>query len=565
MPASVPAKAFPWARMEMLVAIALSLWIVLLHALFLFHAGPLWRDEVGTVDFAAMPTLSDIWHNLQYDNFPPLFVAVVRLWTMAGLSSDFDYRCLGFVVGLATLGIWWFGARRGGAAPLLVLTLYAANPLAIRVGDAMRPYGLGIALNVLALLLTLKFVENPRPRNGLWAAVVAILSVQCLYQNALFIAVYCLAGSIICSVKRQWKIMAQTVGIGAIAAVSLVPHLGNIAKGKDWLETARHAVTLPELAGFAKAAANEAGSWMVWFWIGLTGIAVVFASWTILRGKSEKMKGNGKLTQRNVSAEAGRGPSGGGTLPVSSRPAYFAIFILASVPVYFLFLEHVSLKPQSWYFLDLLAPVALAADFILAEVTWIPGRLARVGLAAGLAAATIPACFAKVQIRQTNADLVAASLRQHVGPQDVILVSPWYYGVALQRYYTNHFDTIPPMAELRIHRYDLMKQAMLAENPIGPLLARVKQTLQSTNSFWVVGDFQFPPPGMPQPLLPPYLEDGSMDIPAAHYFSSWMFQFSQMVQAHATAMGTAEIQVPGGGAVSSLENLQVYVFRGWKE
>jgi hypothetical protein len=30
-------------------------------------------------------------------------------------------------------------------------------------------------------------------------------------------------------------------------------------------------------------------------------------------------------------------------------------------------------------------------------------------------------------------------------------------------------------------------------------------------------------------------------------------------------MGTAEIQVPGGGAVSSLENLQVYVFRGWKE
>ena len=32
-------------------------------------------------------------------------------------------------------------------------------------------------------------------------------------------------------------------------------------------------------------------------------------------------------------------------------------------------------------------------------------------------------------------------------PGDLILVSPWHYGVALQRYYTNHFDTVPPMAE----------------------------------------------------------------------------------------------------------------------
>jgi hypothetical protein len=561
-PETIPTTTFPWARGEILAAIALSLWIVLLHVLFLCHAGPLWRDEVGTIDFASMPTLPDVWHNLQYDNFPPLFVAIARLWTMAGLSSDFACRWLGFLVGVTWLAILWFGARRGGTrAPLLVLALYAASPLAIRVGDAMRPYGLGIALNVLTLILTWQSVENPCLRTWLWATLAAVLSVQCLYQNSLFVAAYCLAGSAVCLAQRLWKMIAQTIGIGAVAALSLLPHLGNILKGQDWLGSARHPVQFSELAHFAAAAANDAGSGMVWFWTGLTILAVGVAAW-FLFAPAKTTKSAKRIKQ--IAPPLPSPPSNREGM-ATSRHAYFAIVILATVPLYFLFLQRISLKPQSWYFLDLLAPVAVATDSILAGIEWVPAGLGRSALAVTLAVATVPACFAKVQVRQTNADLVAAALRQHAGPQDLILVSPWYYGVALQRYYTNHFDTIPPMAELRIHRYDLMKQAMLAENPIGPLLARVKQTLQSTNTFWVVGDFQFPPPGLPQPLLPPYVEDASMDVPAAHYFSSWMFQFSQMVQAHATSMGNLEIQVPGGAAVSGLENMPVYVFRGWKE
>ena len=77
-PVESPAGTMPWARVELLAAMALSLWVLLLHGLFLFHAGPLWRDEVGTIDFASLPTLSDIWHHLQYDNFPPLFVGLAE-------------------------------------------------------------------------------------------------------------------------------------------------------------------------------------------------------------------------------------------------------------------------------------------------------------------------------------------------------------------------------------------------------------------------------------------------------------------------------------------------------
>ena len=262
-------------RVELLAAIALSLWILLLHGLFLFHAGPLWRDEVGTIDFASMPTLSDIWHNLQYDNFPPLFVGVARVWTLAGLSGDFSYRLLGFLIGAGTLGVFWFGARRCGAgAPLLALALYAVNPLAVRVGDAMRPYGLGFALNLLALTLTWRFVENPRARSWFWATLAAVLSVQCLYQNAFFLAAFCLAGCAVTLARRQWKTAAQTVGIGVVSALSLLPHWGNIIKARDWQGIGWHPVRLDEIGNALVEALNASGPWLVWFWAGLALLAV---------------------------------------------------------------------------------------------------------------------------------------------------------------------------------------------------------------------------------------------------------------------------------------------------
>jgi hypothetical protein len=246
---------------------------------------------------------------------------------------------------------------------------------------------------------------------------------------------------------------------------------------------------------------------------------------------------------------------------------YFGAALLAAILFYGLFLERIGLQQRSWYFLILLAPVALALDIILAGPAAPRMRLGRAGLALLLAASAIPAGCAAVQVRQTNADLVAEALRQKARPGDLILVSPWYYGVALQRYYTNHFETLPPMAveAIRIHRYDLMKKQMMAENPIGPLLEQARQTLRTGHAFWVVGDFRFPPPGQPQPLLPPYREDMVMDVAAAWYFSSWMFQFSQMVQAHAPSQLQLELSAPGGAAINGLEDMFLLQFSGWRE
>ena len=148
----------PVARLEIAAAAVLTLWVLALHLVWLFSAGPLWRDEVGTIDFASMPSWAEIWRNLQYDNFPPLFVAVARLWLGLGISSDFGLRVLGFLVGIGMVGILWWNARIFGArAPLMALSLFAINPLAIRVCDSLRPYGLGIALAAMGVPLVWNF------------------------------------------------------------------------------------------------------------------------------------------------------------------------------------------------------------------------------------------------------------------------------------------------------------------------------------------------------------------------------------------------------------------------
>ena len=361
-----------------------------------------------------------------------------------------------------------------------------------------------------------------------------MLSVQCLYQNAFFLAAFCLAGCAVTLARRQWKTAAQTAGIGVVAALSLLPYWGNIVKGRDWQGICRRPARPAEIGNALVQALNASGPWLVWFWAALALLAIGTALVLAIRSRAWQM-------------------------------VYFGSALLAATLFYGVFLERIGLQQRSWYFLILLAPAALAIDIILAGLAAPAMRLGRAGLALLLAASSIPAGYAAVQVRQSNADLIAQALQQNARPGDLILVSPWHYGVALQRYYTNHFDTVPPMAELRIHRYDLLKKQMQAENPIGPLLEQARQTLRSGHVLWMVGDFEPPPPGQPQPLMPPYREEMALDVPAAYYVSNWMFQFSQMVQAHSTSSYQVRLSVPGGGAINGLEDMALLKFSGWRD
>ena len=141
---------------------------------------------------------------------------------------------------------------------------------------------------------------------------------------------------------------------------------------------------------------------------------------------------------------------------------------------------------------------AVSIDAILAALARRAAvRTFRVAAAMVILALSIPRGWAEIQVRQTNVDLVASRLAESVKAGDLIVVSPWYYGVAFQRYYRGQapWMTVPPIEDLKIHRYDLLKEKMKSSDPIRTLLARMSETLRSGNNLWLVGGWPARPKG----------------------------------------------------------------------
>jgi hypothetical protein len=165
-------------------AILLTLLALLFHFRFLTHAGALWRDEVNSVEFAAMPSLHEIQASLQYDGFPPLSTLLLRGWMAAGLGAgDSGLRMFGFAVGVAFLAALWLACRMLRCpTPLLSLALMGLSPRCPRW--IALAHGLGTLWIMATLGFIWKAIESPSAKWFVAAGIAAILSVQTMYQNA---------------------------------------------------------------------------------------------------------------------------------------------------------------------------------------------------------------------------------------------------------------------------------------------------------------------------------------------------------------------------------------------
>src|SRR6266498_2198622 len=224
-------RYFNWA-----IAALVTLCAVYLHALFFLNAGGLWRDEIELVHLSLLPSFSEVWQNLPHDSCPIVVHLVVRAWSAASSIGNTDpgLRVLGLYVGLFLLLAFWLASwtMRNGA-PLLAVTLAGLNMTMIRAGDSLRGYGLGSALAVLTLALIWRLARRPSVAAFSCAVVVAVLSVQALYQNAFLLLAECCGGFVVCAVERRWRDTLPIFAVGAAAAVSLLPYIALIARA-DW-------------------------------------------------------------------------------------------------------------------------------------------------------------------------------------------------------------------------------------------------------------------------------------------------------------------------------------------
>lgn len=507
-----PSKLNGTARREWLVAGGISLVAVILHVLFLTHAGGLWRDEANTAQVATMPSLGELWHELTHDSFPALYPVLLRLWSGVGLGgTDFGLRCFGFLVGLGMIAAAWRAARDFGLrAPLISLTLIACNLAFIRWGDSIRAYGLGCVLVILLVGRTWAYVLRPTAMQFALASLVAVLCVQCVFQSAFLVAAVCIATGLVCFRRGRNQVGWAALFIGAPAALSLIPYLGPIKKSQQWF--------IVEKTGF-----NGRLGWHTFstamdsplfigpvVWIGLLLLAI-FVGMALL----EKRR-----SRRDELAE--------------DLPLFGAVAALLGGIGFYIFAVLAGLPTQPWYWLLILAFFAVCIEAALGR------RLMRLGgwgvaACAGVAMLSAVTTMTQINCRMTKMDEVARHLNQHAAPEDLIVVYPWYNGVSFHRYYQGRaaWTTLPELSDHQVHRYDLVKVRLQEVDPVQPIIERVRQTMSTGGKIWVVGALPPPVPGETQPpRLPPAPESptGWFDEP---YTYSWGRQFEFFLKNHA--------------------------------
>ena len=436
-------------RVESTVAVLATAVAVLLFLTFFRHAGALWRDEVNSVNVAMTPSFSGMWRQLEFESFPLLWPLLLRGWLVVGSASgDSGLRLLGLLGGLAVPGAVWFAALRlGRRVPLVSLALLAVNPEIVRWSSTVRAWGLGTALAIVTLVLVREATVAPSPRRILRAGLLAVLSVQCVFQNSVLLAASVAGAVAEVVVERQWRRAAVPVGIGMVAAVTLLPYLPTLRRVGEWSVLNQAAVTVRVLAEQAGAVFAASGTVVLACWLALVGVALALAVWWLL------------------SSATGREGDPGNVVLLAVVALVVAVGGLA-----LLFLK-LGYPTQPWYYIGLAALIATCGEAAIASC--VRSRTLRIAVA-GLALVALSAGFLRawtaLQEPQSNMDAVAARVRKEAVRGDLVIVNPWYFAISFDRYYHGDAEvtTIPPLEDRRVHRYDLLKERMVSADPMAP-------------------------------------------------------------------------------------------------
>jgi hypothetical protein len=530
-------------KAERLLAVLLTATIVSLLLVRAFHADALSRDECAVVQLAGMPSLSDLLSNFQHEAFPPLFPFIVRIYTALFGSSDTVLRVFGFWIGCLLTAAFWINSRlfRSGV-PLVGLGLLSLNTTFFVWGTTIRGYGLGSALIVLMFGCVGSLLLGSTPKRSVTAMLVCLSGVQVLLYNSILLMAIVASAAVVFLFRRCLRHALVISTICAVVLSSLLAYVPAYSRARDWSILVRGAPTPYSLWKHLEVALGNPDYSIPALWysiaIGLIGILV----FRIYKNR-------------------------GGQLVPHRELIWFALIVSGlSIASCYLFLQVLSYTTRDWYYLALICLIAAALDLIassLCTATWL--RMVRLGL--GLAA-TIAAPFADwsaIMERQTDIDIAARTVAGRAAPDDLIVVTPWQFGIAFQRYYrgTAPWMTIPNIAEHRIHRYDLIKAKMIATHPIDDLEQAIRTTLLSGGRVWFVGGLNLPPPENGPMVLPPApVSRFKWDNRA--YTASWWQQLSVFAISHANKVDAVPLSLPQSTRINELEQTSLAVVQGWR-
>jgi hypothetical protein len=524
-------------RTEMGMAVLITLAVIALHVVRAQHAGALWRDEAGAVQLARQSTIGEVFHRFPHEAFPLLFPLTVRSYTAVFGDSDRALRLFGMMVGFALVAALWLNARAAGTVPLASLALLGFHPNLLVYGDSLRGYGLGTVLILLTFGAFARLVVRPDRRTIAIAAVLAVLSVHCLLHNAALLLGLGMAAAAVGLLRRQWRVTAASLGIGLLAALSLLPYRGPLTAARDWDVLITERLGPRPILGSIAAVLGTPSSTLLLIWAALLLTAVLASLWSARTddppdGSDE----SGAQLFRLLAVAAAFG-------------AQYGLFVVLSY------------LPRIWYVLPLMALMASALDGLLAGAARFPAlRAVRLVIPILLAALMLPVTAQEAAVRMTNVDQVARTVAEGAGRRDLVLVNYWFYGVSFQRYYQGEarWMTLPALEDHRFHRYDLVKAFMMDDDPTWGVIRAIRRTLRSGHRVWVVGTLDTAPAGQP-PLDPPPAPAAATGWQDGPYYMAWSQQIQAYLNEH--ALPPALITPPPDGPVSGFEYLNLWVFK----
>jgi hypothetical protein len=529
---AVPLK-LPERKFAKYLAMIGTLIAMVMHISFGVYAGALWRDEVNTLEIAGMQSIHEMWHYLPFDSFPVLYFAFLRATgVMLDYSSDLHLRASGVLIGILILCSLWLNARSlRFAFPLISLALISLNPLVIRYADSIRAYGLGMFLILLSFATMWRLVEKVTPGRLAAALVSAVLSVQCLYHNSFILFAICIAGAAVCLRKRNYKVIPIILAIGFVSALSLLIYLPVIAQVQStnyfWRVEFTADLFWKKLSE-TFAAPHEYG---MWIWLALLILAAAAAAISFIK-------------QRQTAV----------SLADFDLILYGSTAFLAGVLAYCGFLFHLSYLTQPWYYIVLLAFVAVTLESIIATLPrqWIVRSIITI-IIIGM---SLQPAWDALQLRQTNVDKIASYLNSEAKEGDLVLVNTWNYGISFQRYYDGKatVTTIPPVSDLRMHRMDLIHHQIRSNDPMSGVLETMFETLGAGRTVWLVGSLHF----LPKDQKPVQWRSGEPG-----YYRAWSEQAAYLLQTHASVF--MRIPLRSAQQVMHYENLSLFAFRSGQE
>ena len=538
---NVPTKVW-WRRPDHLVAVVATTLIVFFHVCFTPNVGGLWRDEVNTINLATLPTWHDLWQFHNQDSFPLLFASTVRIWSGCFGVGDDSFRLLGLIIGLAVVAAFWINARLMGLPfPFWSLVLAAANPMIIRYGDSVRAYGLSLVFLLLMFGFVWKVTCSLEWRWLVIAMGTGVVGVHATYYNAVLLFAICAGGCFVALREHNWRTAFAVVGIGVTAAISLLPYAPTFLHANDWNFLVQYPFTMALMWKRLSEVIGSPISIGVAIWSILVLAAVIAATTAIFCGGVDRAR----LKRRRVAS-------------------FCVVALLVGILSYIGFLKLLSYHTNPWYYLSLVAFVAVCIDPILWPENARLHSLLRAGAAAlFLVWAAVPTARL-IAARHTNLDLVAHELETLAAPEDLIVLTYWQCGVTLQRYYKGRtaWMTIPPLTDFRFQSHQPIIAQMRAEAPLQPIFAQAERTMKLGHRVWVVGGAPSLHPGQPPPVLPRVVYGNKSWRGSEAFYTVWAVQVMYFLQQHLTR--AQSVTFPDTGPVGPFEDLDVSVVDGWK-